>query len=91
MSNNNIDKRLKKVFQNINEYKIKQKNMQFNKWLNTNTNQYIKRNDILNKFCEEIIYIIKKKGFSINNEKLLRNEIASFIYNISEDAKKDYV
>ena len=37
-------------------------------------------------FYEKLIHIIRENGFNINNEKRFKSEIATFIYQLSDES-----
>ena len=44
----------------------------------------IKKRHFVNQFIEDVELLLKKNGYSINNNKQFRDEIASFIYRQSK-------
>jgi len=51
----------------------------FGKWLTKKTDE-VSVSNVLEHLCRDVIKSVSSKGFVITNEKLLKNEIATFIY-----------
>ena len=80
------DIRLQRLWKGLEEIKRNHRHEQFQNWLEENQDygeNTISVNDILNRFCHDVFNIITKNGLVISNEKQLRNEIATFVYKIS--------
>jgi DNA-directed RNA polymerase specialized sigma54-like protein len=54
-------------------------NETFQKWLGERTDK-VEITDVLTHLCRDVIKTVNEKGFTITNEKRLKNEIATFIY-----------
>tara|TARA_B110000977_G_C10993767_1_gene461018 strand:+ start:194 stop:529 length:336 start_codon:yes stop_codon:yes gene_type:complete len=83
------------IIQKIYEAKIERERVQrhekFKRWLHTKDSENIEMNDILNHLCRDIHDIVTETGFIISNEKILRDEIATFVYKEScPDVKDKY-
>ena len=55
-------------------------NETFQKWLEERSEQKVTITDVLTHLCRDVIKTVNEKGFTITNEKRLKNEIATFIY-----------
>ena len=55
-------------------------NETFQKWLEERSEQNVAITDVLTHLCRDVIKTVNDKGFTITNEKRLKNEIATFIY-----------
>ena len=80
------DIRLQRLWKSLEENERKLRHEKFQNWLEENQDygeNTISVNDILNRFCHDVFNIITKNGLVISNEKQLRNEIATFVYKIS--------
>ena len=85
---------LNKFFKKINKQRyddyIKEKNNKFHEWLYLNDHNQITNNDKILLFINDIELLIKKNNYFINDEKLFKDEIASFIYKNSKFDGKYY-
>ena len=77
------DMRLKKLWESLEENKRQHRHKKFQNWLNKSYNYsdnevYVE--DILNNLCKDVFQLVKRNGYTISNEKQLRNEIATFVY-----------
>tara|TARA_Y100000389_G_C17357804_1_gene462056 strand:- start:13 stop:273 length:261 start_codon:yes stop_codon:yes gene_type:complete len=52
---------------------------------NKNKNRIITNGMYVKDFYNRLTNILKKKGYEIDNENKLKNEVATFIYNLSDD------
>jgi hypothetical protein len=75
-----MDSNYKKVLTNLAFLKDKRRNIQFQEWINSNSEDNIPIKFIINKMCLDVIKSIKDNNMKISNEKQLKNEIATFIY-----------
>jgi len=75
-----MDSNYKKVLTNLEFLKDKRRNIQFQEWINSNSEDNIPIKFIINKMCLDVIKSIKDNNMKISNEKQLKNEIATFIY-----------
>jgi hypothetical protein len=55
-------------------------NETFQKWLEERSEQNVTITNVLTHLCRDVIKTVNDKGFTITNEKQLKNEIATFIY-----------
>lgn len=89
-----IDKNTKRLFYNLDKIQSRIKQNKFKEWLSEETylseedafnenGYYVSNLDKINTFNDNIILILKKHGFKIKNEKEFKNELATFIYNLS--------
>ena len=74
------DTRIAKIFAAKEEYARKRRQENFQTWLNEYNEKNIQIKEMLNQMCKEVFATANKNGFSITNEKLLRDEIATFVY-----------
>lgn len=81
---NNLNNFFKKINKQRYDDYIKEKNNNFHNWLSLNDHNYITNNEKIQLFIKNIEILIKKNGYTINNEKLFKDEIASFIYKTSK-------
>ena len=84
-----LDKNTKALFYNLDNIRNEKYQKEFNDWLNINPYfseeklKFITNRDIIETFNNNIISILKKYNLKIKNEKEFKNELASFIYNLS--------
>ena len=81
------DMRLKKLWESLEENKRQRRHKKFQNWLNKSYNYsdnevYVE--DILDNLCKDVFKLVKRNGYTISNEKQLRNEIATFVYKTSD-------
>ncbi len=75
-----FDKRHEELFNNLAKLREKQKQDNFQDWLNTTTsNGFVVRN-ILVKMINEMTSVLKDDGYVIKDQKAFRDYIASYIY-----------
>ena len=74
------DTRLARIFEAKEEYAKKIRHENFQQWLDEYNEKNIQVKEILNQMCKEIFITCQKNGFSITNEKRLRDEVATFVY-----------
>ena len=74
------DVRLAKIFEAKEEYARKRRHENFKQWLEEYNEKNIQVKEMLNQMCKEVFITCQKNGFSITNEKRLRDEIATFVY-----------
>tara|TARA_B100001179_G_scaffold165133_1_gene121440 strand:- start:103 stop:495 length:393 start_codon:yes stop_codon:yes gene_type:complete len=77
------NKCLTRIFSQLKIAREVKKQNKFQTWLNLAKNDGHKIKFILTKLVEEANTDIKKCGYRITDENLLKNEIATFIYNQS--------
>tara|TARA_B100001093_G_C26859979_1_gene1029558 strand:- start:8129 stop:8446 length:318 start_codon:yes stop_codon:yes gene_type:complete len=83
----------KKLFYNLDNARFKKNQSEFKDWLNEviylngsdmlNEDSYVSNLERIHTFNDNIIRILKKHGLKIKNEKEFKNELATFIYNLS--------
>jgi len=84
-----LDKNTKALFYNLDNIRNEKYQKEFNDWLNINPYfseeklKFITNRDRIETFNDNIISILKKYNLKIKNEKEFKNELASFIYNLS--------
>ena len=52
---------------------------------------YVRHGDYLMRFYAELLTIIKSKGYTIRDEKAFKQEIALFVYSLSDESSNDYI
>ncbi len=77
------DSRFIKLLQDLEQVKVNQKKEKFHNWLDKSNIDNIKYSVIIENLYQDLKNIIKNGNFTINNEKQLRNEVATFIYSVS--------
>ena len=83
------EKKNKKFNDWLNDYMTASKPLYFNntkkvkKSLLYCDNVLVERKTFVNNFVDELTTLVTSNGFTINNDKQFRNEIASFIYKYS--------
>lgn len=71
------------LLNNLEQNNINEKKRNFQKWLKNKNVDGIKHSTIISNLFIDLKKVIEDRNFTINNEKQLRNEIATFIYSIS--------
>ena len=79
------DKYLIELLNRLKESHQERDKEKFQRWLNTHADDY-KIRFILTKLLEDINKKVKDNGYTINNQNILKNEIATFIYRQSDNA-----
>ena len=74
------DKRIAKIYEAKREYEKKERQRNFKRWLYEYNEKNVQIKQIINHLCSDTFSIIRTNGFTISNEKRLRDEIATFIY-----------
>ena len=74
------DVRLAKIFEAKEEYARKRRHENFQQWLKEYNEKNMQIKEMLNLMCKEVFTTAEKNGFTISNEKRLRDEIATFVY-----------
>ena len=74
------DTRIAKIFAAKEEYARKRRHENFQQWLEEYNEKNMQIREMLTHMCKEVITICQKNGFTITNEKRLRDEIATFVY-----------
>tara|TARA_B100000902_G_scaffold363127_1_gene382036 strand:+ start:184 stop:528 length:345 start_codon:yes stop_codon:yes gene_type:complete len=74
------DTRLAKIFAAKEEYARKRRHENFQQWLGEYNEKNIQIKEMLNQMCKEVFITANKNGYTITNEKRLRDEIATFVY-----------
>jgi|TARA_B110000879_G_C11130809_1_gene495948 hypothetical protein len=87
---NNKDNKIQNIYDAKIERERVKRHEKFKRWLEKGS-ENTKMNDILNNLCRDVQEIVTNTGFTISNEKILRDEIATFIYKESyPDAQENY-
>lgn len=83
------DKKLFKLLMELEKVKKKQRDRNFQEWLNFNLSEYMhidsrqfKIKHVLNDLIETIMIKLDSYNYKIKDKKAFRNEVASFIYNL---------
>ena len=74
------DTRIAKIFAAKEEYARKRRHENYKIWLNEYNEKNMQIKEMLNLMCKEVFITAEKNGFTISNEKRLRDEIATFVY-----------
>ena len=74
------DSRIVKIFEAKEEYARQRRQENFQLWLQEYNEKNMTIKEMLNLMCKEVVTTAQKNGFSITNEKRLRDEIATFVY-----------
>ena len=74
------DVRHAKIFEAKEEYARKRRQENFKQWLEEYNEKNMQIKEMLNLMCKEVFTTAGKNGFTISNEKRLRDEIATFVY-----------
>ncbi len=74
------DTRIAKIFEAKEEYARKRRHENFKQWLGKYNEKNMQIKEMLNLMCKEVFTTAEKNGFTISNEKRLRDEIATFVY-----------
>lgn len=74
------DTRIAKIFAAKEEYARKRRHENFQLWLEEYNEKNMQIREMLQHMCKEVITTVQKNGFTITNEKRLRDEIATFVY-----------
>tara|TARA_B110000261_G_C12821911_1_gene252629 strand:+ start:165 stop:500 length:336 start_codon:yes stop_codon:yes gene_type:complete len=87
---NNNDNKIQNIYEAKIERERAKRHEKFKQWLEKKA-ENTKMNYILNNLCRDVQEIVTNTGFTISNEKILRDEIATFIYKESyPDAQENY-
>lgn len=73
-----------KLFKALYKVKQEQKKEDFQDWLEKKTFEDIRIRDILLQMVRDVKDQIRMRGFTIKDENILKNNIATFIYNNSK-------
>ena len=65
--------------------KKKERQKNFQRWLHEYNEKNIQIKQIITHLCNDTFSMIRTNGFTISNEKILRDEIATFIYKEASD------
>ena len=75
-----MNSRFAKVLIDIENNEKKIKNKKFQEWLNSTNENDIPIKNIIQMMCNDVIESIHNNNMKISNEKQLKNEVATFIY-----------
>ena len=79
-----------KLYNHLSLLKKQQKNNKFQNWLNMRTEYDLKHKTLISEFCQDILKTVSSSNFTIGNEKQFKNEIATFIYQLSNAQKRNF-
>ena len=79
-----------KLYNHLSLLKKQQKNNKFQNWLNMRTEYDLKHKTLISEFCNDILKTVSSSNFTIGNEKQFKNEIATFIYQLSNAQKRNF-
>ena len=71
------------LFKSLHELKKKRRQNDFQEWLNKYTMDNLTIREIISFMVDEVKTAITLRGFLIKDENLLKNNIATFVYNYS--------
>lgn len=80
----NMDTRLQKVLREIKEINNIEENKKFQKWLKSDTDRNISNYSKIETMTYAIFNTLKHSNYKINNEKEFKDELATYIYRISQ-------
>ena len=75
-----MNSRFAKVLIDIENSEKKRENRKFQEWLNSTNENDIPIKNIIQMICNDVIQSIRNNNMKISNEKQLKNEVATFIY-----------
>jgi len=85
MSDDNpLDSRTIRLFNSLRDMRKKRRQENFQEWLKASNEDDIPNENFINWFIDEIGEILKHYRYEITDEKTFKDELASFIYNLSE-------
>ena len=79
------DKRITRIYEAKRAYEKKERQKNFQRWLHEYNEKNIQIKQIITHLCNDTFSMIRTNGFTISNEKILRDEIATFIYKEASD------
>ena len=90
--NYNKDNKILKILEAQEKRNSINRQEKFKKWLERKSIENISIYNILNNLCRDIENIVTESGFTISNKKILRDEVATFVYKESRpNAKANYL
>jgi len=78
-----LDLQTRKLFENLEKSRQKQKDQNFQNWLREQNEDGAPNTRFILWFIDEIKTILKHYKYDITDEKRFKDEIATFIYNLS--------
>ena len=78
-----LDLQTRKLFENLEKTRERQRDRDFQNWLKKRNEDGVPNTKFILWFIEEINIILKHYKYDITNEKRFKDEIATFIYNLS--------
>ena len=79
-----MDSRFQKVLRQIKIQEEEEENNKFQKWLNSDTDRSITNYSKIETIAYAIFNTLKHNNYKINNEKEFKDELATYIYRISQ-------
>lgn len=85
MSNDKpLDSRTINLFNSLRDMRKKHREENFQDWLQKYNDDNVPNVNFIKWFIDEMRTILKHYNYEITDEKIFKDEIASFIYNLSE-------
>tara|TARA_B110000495_G_C22783338_1_gene458076 strand:+ start:103 stop:390 length:288 start_codon:yes stop_codon:yes gene_type:complete len=85
MSNDKpLDSRTINLFNSLRDMRKKHREENFQDWLQKYNDDNVPNVNFIKWFIDEMRSILKHYNYEITDEKIFKDEIASFIYNLSE-------
>ena len=79
-----LDSRTVRLFNSLSDMRKRHRREKFQEWLQECNEDDIPNVNFIKWFIDEIREILKHYHYEITDEKIFKDEIASFIYNLSE-------
>ena len=79
-----LDSRTIRLFNSLRDMRKKRRQENFQEWLKASNEDDIPNENFIKWFIDEIGEILKHYRYEITDEKTFKDELASFIYNLSE-------
>jgi len=79
-----LDSRTIRLFNSLRDMRKKRREENFQEWLKASNEDDIPNENFIKWFIDEIGEILKHYRYEITDEKTFKDELASFIYNLSE-------
>jgi len=79
-----MDSRLQSVLRKIEENNDNEENNKFQKWLKSDIDRNISNYSKIETMTRAILNTLKNNNYKITNEKVFKDELATYIYRISQ-------
>lgn len=79
-----LDSRTIRLFNSLRDMRKKRRQENFQEWLKASNEDDVPNENFIKWFINEIGEILKHYRYEITDEKTFKDELASFIYNLSE-------